>query len=99
MMSSDINGDGVLDIRYKPAITYFGYFDSHKCYSYGSGKFSPTATTVNKQCSGAWSGDYLNYLTTSRMDALRRVLYGGKRSTGYRDNYQSSKDLYTSGRP
>ena len=77
--ASDINGDGVLDIRYKPAITYFGYFDSHKCYSYGSGKFTPTATTVNKQCSGAWSGDYLNYLTISRMDALRRVLYGGKR--------------------
>jgi type IV pilus assembly protein PilY1 len=81
--ASDINGDGVLDIRYKPAITYFGYFDSHKCYSYGSGKFSPNATTVNKQCSGAWSGDYLNYLTTSRMDALRRVLYGGKRYIDY----------------
>ncbi len=79
--ASDINGDGLLDIRYKPAITYFGYFDSYKCYSYGSGKFSPTVVTVNKQCSGAWSGDYLNYLTTSRMDALRRVLYGGKRST------------------
>jgi type IV pilus assembly protein PilY1 len=77
--ASDITGDGVLDIRYKPAITYFGYFDSYKCYSYGSGKFSPTVITVNKQCSGAWSGDYLNYLTTSRMDALRRVLYGGKR--------------------
>ncbi len=28
-----------------------------------------------------WSGDFLNYLTTSRMDALRRVLYGGYRST------------------
>ncbi|MDO9107002.1 MAG: PilC/PilY family type IV pilus protein [Methylovulum sp.] len=79
--ASDINGDGVLDIRYNPGITYFGYFDSYKCYTYGSGKFSPSTITVNKQCSGAWSGDYLNYLTTSRMDALRRVLYGGKRST------------------
>ncbi len=27
-----------------------------------------------------WSGDFLNYLTTSRMDALRKVLYGGTRS-------------------
>lgn len=79
--ASDINGDGVLDIRYNPAINYFGYFDSHKCYSYASGMFSPIANTMNKQCSNAWSGDYLNYLTTSRMDALRRVLYGGKRST------------------
>lgn len=79
--ASDVNGDGVLDIHYKPSIKYFGYFDSYKCYSYNSGKFSPTGITVNKQCSNAWSGDYLNYLTTSRMDALRRVLYGGKRST------------------
>jgi len=78
--ASDINGDGVLDIHYNPAINYFGYFDSHKCYSYGSGKFSPIEITMNKQCSSTWSGDYLNYLTMSRMDALRRVLYGGKRS-------------------
>ncbi|MGZ8239915.1 MAG: PilC/PilY family type IV pilus protein [Methylobacter sp.] len=79
--ASDINDDGILDIRYNPAINYFGYFDSHKCYSYSSGVFTPSANTMTKQCSTAWSGDYLNYLTTSRMDALRRVLYGGKRST------------------
>ncbi len=79
--ASDINGDGVLDVRYNPAIDYFGYFDSHKCYSYASGKFTPATVTLNKKCSSAWSGDFLNYLTTSRMDALRRVLYGGKRST------------------
>ena len=82
--ASDLNDDGVLDIRYKPAIDYYGYFDSHKCYSYGSGVFTPVENTTNKQCSGStgrWSGDYLNYLTMSRMDALRRVLYGGYRST------------------
>ncbi len=37
-----------------------------------------------KKCTGAnngyWSGDFLNYLTTSRMDAMRKVLYGGYRS-------------------
>ncbi len=79
--ASDLNGDFILDFHYKPSINYFGYFDSHKCYSYGSGKFTPIATTTNKQCSATWSGDFLNYLTMSRMDALRRVLYGGKRST------------------
>ena len=26
-----------------------------------------------------WSGDFLNYLTMSRIDALRKVLYGGYR--------------------
>jgi type IV pilus assembly protein PilY1 len=79
--ASDLNGDGVLEIRYNPAIDYFGYFDSYKCYNYSSGLFVPAATTADKKCSGAWSGDFLNYLTTSRMDALRKVLFGGYRST------------------
>jgi type IV pilus assembly protein PilY1 len=80
--ASDLNDDGVLDIRYKPGeIDYFGYFDSYKCYSYGSGKFTPVSQTSDKTCSGSWSGDFLNYVTTSRIDALRKVLYGGYRST------------------
>ncbi len=81
--ASDLNKDFVLDIRYKPSINYYGYFDSHTCYDYTSGKFTPVAQTLNKQCSiaTAWSGDFLNYLTMSRIDALRKVLYGGKRST------------------
>lgn len=82
--ASDLDKDFALDIHYKPSIKYFGYFDSNKCYNYGSGKFTPVSITVNKQCpntSAEWSGDFLNYLTTSRMDAMRRVLYGGKRST------------------
>jgi type IV pilus assembly protein PilY1 len=86
--ASDLNGDGTLDVGYKGylsaangGITYYGYFDSNKCYSYSGGLFTPTGTTADKTCPGAWSGDYLNYLTTSRIDALRKVLYGGLRST------------------
>ncbi|MBW2164001.1 MAG: fimbrial assembly protein, partial [Deltaproteobacteria bacterium] len=79
--ASDLDGDGALDIRYTPSIDYFGYFDSYKCYVYSSNKFTPDSTTADKTCSGNWSGDFLNYLTTSRMDALRKVLYGGFRST------------------
>lgn len=30
---------------------------------------------------GSWSGDFLNYVTTARIDALRKVFYGGYRST------------------
>ena len=78
--ASDLDGDGSLDIGYKPdAIDYFGYFNSDLCYTYSGSRFEPSATATNKQCSGAWSGDFLNYLATSRMDALRRVLYGGWR--------------------
>ncbi len=100
--ASDLNGDGVTDVGYKPdlkewnittgtckkdannnciPLDYYGYFDSHKCYTYTNNRFEPLSTTVTKKCSGSWSGDFLNYLTTSRMDALRRVLYGGLRST------------------
>jgi type IV pilus assembly protein PilY1 len=78
--ASDLDGDGVLDTTYKPdKIDYFGLFDSFLCYSYSSEKFSPVSKTITKKCSGSWSGDFLNYLTTSRMDALRKVLYGGYR--------------------
>ena len=78
--ASDLNGDGALDIGYKPAvIDYFGNFNSKVCYVWSSDKFVPSSATTNKKCSGKWSGDFLNYVTTSRMDALRRVLYGGWR--------------------
>lgn len=84
---SDVDGDGTIDVDYKPGvITYFGLFDSNKCYNYSTAnlRFEPLSAVVNavtKTCgqSVAWSGDWLNYVTTSRMDALRRVFYGGKR--------------------
>ena len=94
--ASDLDGDGILDVGYKPdTIDYYGYFDNYKCYTYDSGnsRFNPTSLTVantapvagsnSKACSGAseWSGDFLNYLTMSRMDGIRKVLYGGLRST------------------
>ncbi|MGB4911488.1 MAG: PilC/PilY family type IV pilus protein [Candidatus Dechloromonas phosphoritropha] len=91
---SDLNGDGSLDVGYKPGIIeYYGQFDSYKCYSYSGGIFIPVAMsdalgttpeTYNKKCTVSgnyWSGDFLNYVTTSRIDALRKVLYGGFRST------------------
>ncbi|HSC76077.1 MAG TPA: hypothetical protein VLB90_07575, partial [Pseudomonadales bacterium] len=66
-------------------LDYYGYFDSYKCYNYANNQFEPVATTIDKKCAsvtgGRWSGDYLNYLTMSRMDAIRKVLYGGSRST------------------
>lgn len=71
------------------ALDYYGYFDSYKCYNYNSGVFEPITMTQTqiqarrdsrtKTCSTGWSGDFLNYLTTARIDAIRRVLYGGYR--------------------
>lgn len=93
--ASDIDGDGAVDIRFKPAVTYLGLFNSAYCYSHNNasdntGLFTPTglAQGTNKTCGGAsgtgggrWSGNWLNYVTTSRIDALRVVLYGGMRDT------------------
>ncbi|WP_152226555.1 pilus assembly protein [Pseudomonas sp. SCB32] len=88
--ASDRIGDGVPGHRYDPATTHYGYFDSGKCYRYASDDqmFVPVAFTGNKVCrssSGRWSGDFLNYLTASRADAMRKVLYGGYRSTDTED--------------
>jgi len=79
--ASDLNGDGVVDVGYKPAtVTYYGLFDSFMCYSYSAaGLFQPSVRSSNKKCSGQWSGDFLNYVTTSRYDALKKVMFGGTR--------------------
>lgn len=97
--ASDINGDGVLDLRFNPQIEYYGLFDSGICYAYvGTRTTNDNGTTKNgeyfrpespvndsqRRCNGSgqgslWSGNWLNYVTTSRIDALRKVLYGGMR--------------------
>ena len=83
--SSDLDGDGRLDVGYKHSIDYYGYFDPYKCYTYqGSGSnamFVPVRKTSNKYCGGAgeWSGNFLNWLAMSRMDVIKKVLYGGTR--------------------
>jgi type IV pilus assembly protein PilY1 len=85
--ASDLDDDGQLDIGYKHSIEYYGYFDPYKCYTYdttGTPKFVPVSTNTDKYCasgSGYWSGNFLNWVTTSRIDALRKVFYGGKRLT------------------
>jgi type IV pilus assembly protein PilY1 len=85
--ASDLDSDGVVDIRFKPSITYFGYFGSDICYDYADNIFVPVSRTtkaVSFRCTvadgGEWSGNFLNYVATSRIDALRKVLYGGYRS-------------------
>ncbi|WP_281848144.1 PilC/PilY family type IV pilus protein [Dyella sp. GSA-30] len=82
---TDLDGDGVVDTTYNDKFNYSGYFDSNLCYQYGTAtyKASAKATGTNgHQCDGTtWSGNFLNWLTMSRLDVLRLVLYGGLRST------------------
>jgi len=80
---SDLDHDGVIETTYKHSFDYYGYFDSYKCYNHVSGEFVPQAITTDKYCdavAGDWSGNYLNWATMARIDTVRRILFGGKRS-------------------
>lgn len=73
--------DGI-ETTYKSSFKYYGYFDSRTCYNYASLRFVPVATTdANYYCNGYWSGNFLNWVTMSRMDVVRKLLYGGQRTT------------------
>ena len=83
---ADLDADGIPETTYKDTIEYYGYFDSAKCYTYDTtdDRFEPAAlaTGTNKHyCSGQWSGNFMNWATMTRMDIVRKLLYGGKRST------------------
>jgi type IV pilus assembly protein PilY1 len=82
---ADVNDDGVTDTGYDHTIDYYGYFDSFKCYTYTSSRFEPISNTPDKLCNAApatnqWSGNFLNWVAMSRLDAVRKLLYGGFRT-------------------
>ena len=87
----DLDGDGTIDTTFKPDFRYYGYFDATKCYVYQNNRFEPTTTATKAStangtkysCGGAsqWAGNFMNWATMSRLDVVRKMLYGGKRST------------------
>jgi len=93
----DLDDDGIIDTTFKPSFKYYGYFDATKCYAYTGGQFEPAvlatavtgatpagATTITYKCPASqsyWSGNFLNWATMTRLDVVRKMLYGGNRST------------------
>ncbi|MCS7084282.1 MAG: hypothetical protein NZL90_04795, partial [Aquificaceae bacterium] len=90
--TSDVNEDGRIEPTYNHSIDYYGYFDPCKCYQYNAGeeRFNPVRRVDNcddntrnnfRRCGGnnEWSGNFLNWLSMSRADIMRKVLYGGFR--------------------
>jgi len=56
---------------FDPNTTYYGYFDPTSQYTYSvSGEF-------DRDASGDWNGNFLNWLTMRRVDIARKVLVGG----------------------
>jgi type IV pilus assembly protein PilY1 len=81
---TDLDGDSTLDTTYRNDLSYAGYFDSKKCYTYASsdGFFTPKgALGTDGYCTTSWSGNFLNWISMTRMDEVRKILYGGLRST------------------
>ncbi|WP_461535491.1 pilus assembly protein [Spongorhabdus nitratireducens] len=87
---SDITGDGVIDVGYDDTYEYAGYFDPIGCYQYTSGEFRPVQAgtgpnghwcNIPPAAPNLWSGNFLNWAAMTRIDILRQVVYGGKRST------------------
>ncbi len=81
--------DGVPNTTYTHGYDYYGYFDSGKCYTYSTSnsRFEPSRVADGSGycntggASNEWNGNFLNWATMTRIDAVRKILYGGKRST------------------
>lgn len=96
----DVDGDGRVDYTFKPSFRYYGYFDPEKCYGYNkdytvggvSGRFEPQAMASSdglRTCpttGSYWSGNFLNWATMTRLDVVRKTLYGGHRIEDTKDN-------------
>ena len=83
---ADLDRDGEIETTYEHSFDYYGYFDSYRCYSHSGGSgaiFEPDASkTADKYCGGSsWSGNFLNWATMTRIDTVRKILFGGLRST------------------
>lgn len=75
-----MTGNGIPDITYNNDFEYQGYFNPDVCYGYSDNKFAPQAAANNHQCSNKYSGNFMNWVTMSRLDMLRYALYGGWRT-------------------
>lgn len=72
-----------------PTYTYYGYFNPDYWYTYASNRFLTSAPKIGSGLAGAraklateWDGNFLNWLTMRRTDVLRKVMTGGKTTSG-----------------
>ena len=71
------------DRPFNNATTFSGYFDSLLCYTYDSGsdaRFEPATAkaTLATVCSDTeWDGNFLNFATFRRFDAVKKSMIGG----------------------
>lgn len=86
--------NGATDDTYANTNEYLGYYDAESCYVYNntpsetpaSGltasdykRFDRSGPATNRMCSDAFSGNFLNWASSSAIDMLRLALSGGDR--------------------
>ena len=85
-----VNDGGTVGICYDKTKEYLGYFDPNKCYNYSSSntRFNPSSDTINAnhECSGKFSGNFLNWSTMTAMDMFVWTMTGGNRIDDGADN-------------
>ena len=82
------------DSSYANTKEYLGYYDAESCYAYNNNptetpaagltsqdykRFYRTGAASSRQCSNAFSGNFLNWASGSAIDMLRLALSGGDR--------------------
>jgi type IV pilus assembly protein PilY1 len=77
-----------------PTYKYYGYFNPDYWYKYASNRFYPTDPKTGSGITGArakasdeWDGNFLNWVTMRRVDIVRKVLTGGKTTSGEGTGY------------
>ena len=87
-------GAQYLDGTYTNTNEYLGYYDAEACYTYnnaptetpGTGqtvadykRFDRSGAATSRKCANAFSGNFLNWASSSAIDMLRLALSGGDR--------------------
>jgi len=77
-----VNDGGTVGVCYFKNTEYVGYFNPNRCYNYTGGYFRPKgATNSDHECSGRFSGNFMNWATMTAMDAFLYTMTGGNRVT------------------
>jgi type IV pilus assembly protein PilY1 len=63
------------DVPFDPARRFAGYFEPGTYYAYRPMSHGPCFVPDNS--TGEWNGNFLNWATTTRLDAARKALTGG----------------------
>jgi type IV pilus assembly protein PilY1 len=87
------SGSGT-DSNYSNTTEYLGYYDAESCYTYNNSptetptgtqtasdykRFDRSGAAVSRMCNDAFSGNFLNWASSSAIDMLRLALSGGDR--------------------